>query len=148
MVYRACLILFLTPECFYHSMTLILIFFGSALGGLARYGFSLLLPKELLSVPLATLIVNILGCLLIGFINELAFRKFQIRDSLRIFLTTGFCGGLTTYSTFQHEWIRLSQNRGWVSGGAYFISTTLFCSLAYLGGMWLASCVIKSDTHS
>lgn len=75
-----------------------------------------------------TLIVNIVGGLLIGFIMELSQTTELISPDLRLFLTTGIMGGLTTFSTFSYETI------GYFSAGNYMLgglnaSLNLFLSL-------------------
>lgn len=84
---------------------------GSALGGIFRYFLSNLVYKFLQPIfPYGTLTVNVIGSFLIGlFIFYLDSNKL-ISSDMRIFLTLGFCGGLTTFSTFTYETFSLIQN--------------------------------------
>lgn len=84
---------------------------GSALGGISRYFLSNLVYKFLQPIfPYGTLTVNVIGSFLIGlFIFYLDSNKL-ISSDMRIFLTLGFCGGLTTFSTFTYETFSLIQN--------------------------------------
>jgi CrcB protein len=81
---------------------------GSVLGGVARYLFSLLI--ELIpGFPWATLFVNVTGSFVIGFYSTLSGPDGRLFATARQrqFVTTGFCGGYTTFSTFSLETFRL-----------------------------------------
>ena len=87
--------------------TLISIFIGGGLGAIFRYLLSTLLSSKYLyflnGIPLGTLIVNLIGCFLLGFISG----AMPVNTTLKLALTTGFMGGLTTFSTFGLENARL-----------------------------------------
>jgi CrcB protein len=76
---------------------------GGALGALARYALALAIPHGRSELPVATLLVNVAGCLLLGLLVGL---EPQARW-LRPFLGTGVLGGFTTFSTFALETDRL-----------------------------------------
>ena len=76
---------------------------GSFCGGAARMLTSRLLQPHNLAFPLGTLAVNTAGCFLLGLISCLLGRGFDLSPSWRLFLTVGFCGGFTTFSTFVSE---------------------------------------------
>src|SRR4029077_19913162 len=74
---------------------------GSIAGCLARYLFARFVHDHLgARFPYGTLLVNLTGCLLIGFFNSLAEDKFLLSVDQRVLLMTGFCGAYTTFSTF------------------------------------------------
>ena len=85
---------------------------------------------------MGTLIVNILGAVLIGFIMEMS-KKSNISVELKTFLTTGILGGLTTFSTFSYETITLI-GEGKVMMGGINAALNLFLSLIGVSlGMFL-----------
>ncbi|HND11556.1 MAG TPA: fluoride efflux transporter CrcB [Pseudomonadota bacterium] len=122
-------------------LAFVLVTLGSAVGGLLRYGTAVLInPRIPVAWPLATLLVNVLGCFVLSLVNQTVLRGVPIRPSLRLFLTTGLCGGFTTYSTFNYETVSLVEQRGFLSGVGYAVSTVVLC----LGAHFLASLVAKT----
>jgi CrcB protein len=80
------------------SGTLVAVALGGALGTLARYGLDRALPAPSTHFPTATLIINLSGSLLIGFLLPVALALAERRPLLRPFAVTGILGGWTTYS--------------------------------------------------
>ena len=78
----------------------IAIFLGGGLGATARYLTGLGCSKLCSSFPLETLSVNIIGSFIMGFGFLLFMEKISVPNEFKLFLTVGFCGGLTTFSTF------------------------------------------------
>ena len=79
---------------------LLLVALGGAIGSAMRYLTAILLARHYTgSIPLATLVVNVLGCFLIGLLIGLCSET----TYLRLLFITGFCGGFTTFSTFTAE---------------------------------------------
>lgn len=77
---------------------------GSILGGLSRYFMAGLTYRWLGSLfPYGTLIVNLSGCLFIGFLSSIVEKKFLLSPNDRLLWMTGFCGAFTTFSTFMLE---------------------------------------------
>ncbi len=87
--------------------------------------------------PYATLAVNLIGCFLMGLVMELVLRISSFPPNLRLALTTGFMGGLTTFSAFNYETTQLASDVTW-RAVLYVAITLLGCVVAGLLGMWLA----------
>lgn len=86
----------------------ILVSIGAAIGGAVRYGLSNYIQKnQSIIFPSGTLLVNITGSFILGIIMFYLNEKELISNELRLFLTVGFCGGFTTFSTFSYETIML-----------------------------------------
>ena len=88
---------------------------GGALGAMGRYGLSLLPWRG--EFPLLTLLTNLLGAVLIGFIAGLAGRG-RLNPSAALFWKTGVCGGFTTFSTFSLESLTLLERGSGCWAGA------------------------------
>lgn len=117
----------------------VLIGFAGALGTLARYFIGLWAGRTLgAGLPYGTLIVNLVGCFLIAVVMHLATSTTSISPTLRLTLTTGFMGGLTTYSSFNFETTRLFQNRAWDAGLVNLALTVGGCFAAGLTGLAVA----------
>ena len=119
--------------------TALIIAFGGGLGSILRYCTSVLVSKYWSSnFPLATFIVNSIGCLLIGFIIGLL-EKNQLSDSrLKWFLVTGICGGLTTFSAFGMENYNLFQNNNSLLAFVYIAMSIVIGLLAIWLGIFLS----------
>lgn len=90
------------------------------------------------SFPYATLIVNVAGCFLIAVLMQLAINLTNFSPTLRIALTTGFLGGLTTYSSFAWETTKLVQDGARGAALWNVVLTTLACFGAVVLGLLLA----------
>ncbi len=90
------------------------------------------------SFPWATLLVNLTGCLLIAFVVELALLRGSEDAAWRVIITTGFLGGLTTYSSFNNETLRLFSERGASFAAINFVVTAGGGLLAGTLGLFLA----------
>jgi CrcB protein len=88
--------------------------------------------------PYATLIVNLVGSFLIALIMEASLRVADFPPSLRLALTTGVMGGLTTYSSFNYETTTLAAQGAWLRALLNVSLTLLGCAIAGLAGLWLA----------
>lgn len=119
--------------------TALIIALGGGLGSTLRYFTSIFVSKYWSSnFPLATFIVNSIGCLLIGFIIGLL-EKNQLSDSrLKWFLVTGICGGLTTFSAFGMENYNLFQNNNSLLAFVYIAMSIVIGLLAIWFGVFLS----------
>ena len=113
--------------------------FAGALGTGTRYLIGLWAGQRPGSTfPYGTLIVNLLGCFLISFIMYLGLNLANVSTTLRMALTTGFLGGLTTYSSFNYETSKLLQD-GAVGVALVNLGLTLFgCFASGMLGLFLA----------
>jgi CrcB protein len=118
---------------------LVFICLAGALGTGTRYLVGLGAGRLLGSAfPFGTLIVNVIGCFLIAAVTHVALTTELISPTLRLTLTTGFMGGLTTYSSFNLETTQLFQSRAWYAAAANLGATVFGCFLAGLLGLVVA----------
>jgi CrcB protein len=116
---------------------------GGAVGTWARYLTALYAARTLgTSFPYGTLIVNLVGCFLIAAVMHVALSTSHVPLTLRLTLTTGFLGGMTTYSSFNYETTKLLQERAWGTGLLNFAVTTSGCFAAGLFGLFVARRVL------
>lgn len=120
--------------------TYLLVSLGAAFGGAARYWLSNYIYKFLPAVfPYGTLSVNIIGSFIIGIIIFYFDERNLISSNLKVFLTVGFCGGFTTFSTFSLETINLFRDSQ-IGLGILNIFLSLFLCLL---GIYLAYLLSK-----
>jgi CrcB protein len=105
---------------------------GAALGAWLRWLLGLWLNPIFLSIPLGTLAANLLGAYLVGAAVMLFHINTALPPELRLFLVTGFLGGLTTFSTFSAEVVALIRIEAWTWAFAA-ASVHLFGSLLMTG---------------
>ncbi|MDH6253334.1 CrcB protein [Chryseobacterium sp. H1D6B] len=119
---------------FFMMKNLIFIFIGGGAGSIARYLVSNFTQKlwNISSFPMGTFLVNILGCLLIGFLTSY-FMK--VDNYLKYLLITGFCGGFTTFSTFSVENYSLWQQQQYGTLFLYMILSIVLGLTAVVLGM-------------
>ncbi|HEV3239858.1 MAG TPA: fluoride efflux transporter CrcB [Casimicrobiaceae bacterium] len=89
---------------------------GAALGAWLRWGLGIALNPLFPTVPLGTLAANLIGGLLMGVAMELLSRHAVFAPEAQLLVTTGFLGGLTTFSTFSGEVVTLLLRREWLWG--------------------------------
>ena len=113
---------------------LVYIFLGGGVGSVLRYLISMYTQKlvKIGSFPLGTLLVNILGCFMIGFLTS----YFMKSDNyLKYLLITGLCGGFTTFSTFSIENYSLWENQQFATLILYIVLSVLIGFISVFSGM-------------
>ncbi|OAM90031.1 fluoride efflux transporter CrcB [Termitidicoccus mucosus] len=122
------------------------IFFGSGLGGVARFALSGLIAHRFgETFPWGTFVINISGSFLIGFIAQFTAPegRLLVSGTVRQFLMTGIIGGYTTYSSFSLQTLALARDGEWFRTGANALGTFTLCFLA----VWLGHlCAAWLDT--
>ncbi|WP_297168156.1 fluoride efflux transporter CrcB [uncultured Porphyromonas sp.] len=114
---------------------LLLVALGGALGSAMRYLTAILLARHYTgSIPLATLVVNVLGCFLIGLLIGLCSET----TYLRLLFITGFCGGFTTFSTFTAESYVMFREGAYGLALLYIAGSVLIGLLALWVGLYVS----------
>ncbi|HRY84232.1 MAG TPA: fluoride efflux transporter CrcB [Candidatus Cloacimonadota bacterium] len=115
---------------------LLLVIVGGALGSMMRYLVSLISHYQTTShFPYKTLIINVLGCFLVGFVT-MRFQHHEMLSGIRLFFIIGFLGAFTTFSTFSYETIILYQAGHIRTAILNIFASTFLGMLAVIGGIW------------
>lgn len=116
---------------------------GGALGAMGRFALATWLFPVLGSrFPLGTLVANLAGCFLVGFVYCLIVEKGMIAPEYRPLLITGFLGALTTFSTFSLDALLLWENGYPTTAVLYAVFTLVGCLLAVMGALFLTRLVL------
>ena len=113
----------------------LLICLGGAIGTGARYLTAIAAARWLgVEFPYGTLMVNLSGAFMVGLVQQLGTEAGVISGTTRLFLATGMMGGLTTYSAFSYETVRLMESGAWHAAWINVVVTTAAClGLCFLG---------------
>jgi fluoride exporter len=113
---------------------------GGGVGSVARYVFARTMQDHFGSTfPVGTFAVNLLGCLILGFLMRIVLDTGEFSPTTRALLTTGFCGGFTTFSTFAWEATALIEE-GSLRRAAAYVSGNVVAGLA---GIWLGTAAAR-----
>ena len=116
-------------------MIWLLIFVGGGLGSLCRYALAAAVSTRAhLAFPIGTLVVNILGCIIIGIVAR-QLMNMQTDVMARAAIITGFCGGFTTFSTFSYETVGLISGGEWAKAALYVGASVIACVAGTAIGM-------------
>ncbi len=115
----------------------LLVFLGGGIGSALRYLISKALNPYTPSFYLGTFAVNMAGCLLIGLILGLSARYSSLSNTTVLFLTVGFCGGFTTFSSFALENYGMLREGQVLSFLLYVLGSIVLGILAVAAGLWL-----------
>lgn len=113
--------------------------FGGFIGAVCRYLLGML-PINGFDFPFTTLLINFLGAVLIGAFSQLPILQSNTNPQMILFLTTGICGGFTTFSTFSLETVKLFES-GRISWGLlYIFASVILC----LGAILLGRAIMRA----
>lgn len=115
-----------------------MIFLGGGIGAYTRYLTGLYAARFSPNFPLGTLLVNIIGSFIMGLFFTLFQDKFPMQQELKLLITVGFCGALTTFSTFNMDIWNLFLSGNITKGIIYIVSNLLLTILALALGVILA----------
>ena len=115
----------------------ILVGLGGMIGSMLRYLTALLIKHP--SFPLSTFIVNFTGSFIIAAVLGIALKNQSFDQNWRIFLTTGVCGGFTTFSTFSVESVQLLQQQRYGTFALYAGLSIVAGIAAVFAGFWLTT---------
>ncbi|MDR1340811.1 MAG: fluoride efflux transporter CrcB [Prevotellaceae bacterium] len=116
--------------------TLLLVGLGGGLGSMLRYLATCFITGRITRFPAicGTFAVNFTGCLIIGIAFGLSERYSWFSPQIRLFLTTGICGGYTTFSAFAYENINLMRNGNYSLSLVYILASVVVCFSATFVG--------------
>ena len=123
-------------------MNFLVVFIGGGLGALIRYCLSLVMPK-LTYIPESTLAANFFGCLIATFVFTYLLYKSNLDSSYKLFLITGFCGGLSTLSALSLELLEFIQSGEYIRALIYTITTFFVCIVSVILGLFLVKHSVK-----
>ena len=122
------------------SYSILLVGLGGAIGSILRYLCQRWINESYHhNFPIATFLVNITGCLLIGMLYAGAEKGNILSPQIRLFLVTGFCGGFTTFSTFAFENVSLIRT----GDNLYFLLYACCSVVVGILAVYLGSLLIK-----
>ena len=117
---------------------LLSIFLGGGLGALLRFLISEQANRLFLSsFPFGTIVVNVLGAFLMGFVVSYFADKVNVSQNIKMFLTIGFLGGFTTFSTFNLDFYQLFSNGEILASLLYLFATFTLTVIAFYLGLSL-----------
>ncbi len=120
-------------------MTLLYVALGGAVGALARYGLGGWVQERAgFEFPWGTLVVNVLGCLLIGFALRYL-EAVRLPPDVRVLVAVGILGAFTTFSTFSYEAVALVEDGAWGRAAGYSLGSLALGIAAVYAGISLST---------
>ena len=121
-------------------MKLFLVALFGAMGTLARYGLQGVVQIPMGSMfPYGTLLINLTGCFLLGFIGQLTLNRMLVSSDVRVAIAVGFFGGYTTFSSFGWETAKMLEDGEWGRAAAYVAASVFVGLLLSVTGIHLAN---------
>ena len=121
-------------------MKIFLIALFGAIGTLARYGLQGVVQHRMGGgFPYGTLLINLSGCLLLGFIGQITLNRMLISADMRMAIAVGFFGGYTTFSSFGWETAKMLEEGAWMRATAYVGASVIAGLLLSVAGIRLAN---------
>jgi CrcB protein len=112
---------------------------GAGVGGVARYLLASAIQQRAgTAFPWGSFVVNVSGSLLLGFLIRYALATPSLSVEMRALLTTGFCGGYTTFSTYSYETATLLEDGQYSRAGLYAVASVLLALAGTVAGFALA----------
>lgn len=122
-----------------NSFNLFAIFVGGGFGSVLRYGLSRWVYMNYSSsFPYGTMLVNVLSCLMLGFLIGYFGEKVMINPTSKVMLTVGFCGGFSTFSAFAYETVELLKVGQYASASANIVLSVVVCMASIVVGLLLS----------
>lgn len=127
------------------SRLLLAVALGSGVGGVARVVLgNAVQARAAGAFPLGTFVVNVTGSLALGFLMRYTMASPTMSTEMRVMLTTGFCGGYTTFSTFSYETLTLIEAGDYRRASLYALLSVVLAIAATLAGVFIAGEVLKT----
>ena len=125
------------------AIRLIYVIIGGGLGALLRYLLSGIIQKQSASLfPYGTLVVNLIGAVVIGFLWEL-FQNITVSTNMRVFIFMGIIGAFTTFSTFSLETFNLLKDNQYLTALINVLVSNVFCIILVFAGSFAARFLLK-----
>lgn len=116
----------------------IFVFIGGGIGSILRYGFGKIFQTLPNGFPVSTFLVNIIGCLLIGFLMGFGVKFDAFNENQSLLLVTGLCGGFTTFSAFAAENQMFLKSGEYLYFGIYSLASILIGISVVVLGLYIA----------
>lgn len=113
-------------------MNIVYVFVGGGLGSVLRYIIGLSIQRTAVSLPVATFIANLLACLIFAMVLNALKNRPELHQQMQLLLITGFCGGLSTFSTFGYETFLLLKQQLFLYATLNIILSVSLCVLIFL----------------
>ena len=124
---------------------------GGALGSVTRYALNGVVSAKVATFPLGTLVVNVAGSFVIGFLGAVTVPEGRMSSEGRTFVTQflmiGLCGGFTTFSSFSLQTLNLLRDREWLYAGGNVLLSVALCLVAVWLGYLLGGAITSTKGH-